>query len=451
MYALQRTMVIYLCPVDRKYACSWEGHSGDILDHFEKEHDDLLFFTNTINVDLKIPSENRLFFIDDEIYLAQTKIYEKILVIFLRYLGPEKLAAKITYTVILKIRDEAIGHEYISVSENCSVELKLELLEKFHGELECVECTFNISKEFNNSSSDDGVFFEDDIHQEHMYFPHMPIPRKRSLDEYKRRNSANEQEIEDGNNEVTLSRSKTTNFEEIKRRNVVKRCSSSIGLGAIQENDSGLNCTNCGVILIPPIFLCPCGLNFCLKCQSGVCKICLEKITDERNMDLEYKYNKYLHPCKYKKMGCPQKLVYSDLHQHEISCAFCEYRCPVDECSFEGQFKGVSKHLKLIHGSTKMLEVFILVFQNTSEAFLVNEEKGIFYCYTKYFPDSVLWEAKFCGPKERRFFCEIKFKDGKLKKPLLLRKIENTYSVRMSFQELKRLKLKAKKCNPHYN
>ncbi|KAJ8978202.1 hypothetical protein NQ317_013148 [Molorchus minor] len=55
-------MVIYLCPTDRKYACSWEGHSSDILDHFEKEHDDLLFFINSAVIDLKTSSENMLFF-----------------------------------------------------------------------------------------------------------------------------------------------------------------------------------------------------------------------------------------------------------------------------------------------------------------------------------------------------------------------------------------------------
>ncbi|KAJ8978201.1 hypothetical protein NQ317_013147 [Molorchus minor] len=324
------------------------------------------------------------------------------------------------------------------------LEINLNRLESVYGELDFMNCTFNVTKDFGSNSSDDGVFLEEDTHQFHLEFPHMPIPRKRSLDNGERRNLSDSNTTDKPINEVYLTRSKTINFEEIKRRNVIKRCNSTISLGAIQENESDLNCTSCGVILIPPIFICPCGHNFCLKCKGVVCKLCNEGITDERNTELEEKYNKYLHPCKYKRMGCPQKLVYSDLHQHEITCTFCEYRCPVDECTFEGQFKGLANHLKLIHGSTKILEVFILVFQNISEAFLVNEEKGIFYCYSKYSHDCVLWEAKFCGPKERRFFCELKFKDGKLKKPLLLRKIENTYSVRMSHQELKRLKLKSK-------
>lgn len=436
-------MVIYLCPVDRKYACSWEGHSSDILDHFEKEHDDLLFFTNTVKVDLKTSSENRLFFIDDEIYLGQTKICENVLHIYLRYLGPEKLAAKISYTVNLRSGDQLISSEYVSVSDQGWLEVKLDSLEEIYDEVEYLQCTFNITKGFGSNSSDDGVFLEDDLPHDSLYFPHMPIPRKRSLDEGKRK-SLISLGSESDTSEISLVRSKTINYEEIKRRNMLKRAGSTISLGAIEETDSDLNCTNCGVILVPPIFLCPCGHSFCLKCKSGVCKLCAEDITDERNIELEGKYNKYLHPCKYKKMGCPQKLIYSDLSGHEATCAFCEYKCPMDECSFVGQFKNLSKHLKLIHGSTKILEAFIMFFQNNSEAFLVNEEKGIFYCYVKYFPDSVMWEALFCGPKERRFFCELKFKEGKLKKPLLLRKIENTYSVRMSFQELKRLKLKSK-------
>ncbi|KAJ8915208.1 hypothetical protein NQ315_015431 [Exocentrus adspersus] len=437
-------MVIYLCPADRKYVCSWEGHSSDILDHFEKEHDDLLFYTNTVEIDLKTSSENRLFFIDEEIYLGQTKIQDNVLGIYLRYLGPEKLATKITYTINLRSGNDLISPEHVSVSEKGCLEVKLKSLEELYSEVERLQCTFNITKGFGSNSSDDGVFLEDDLlHQEGLYFPHMPLLRKRSFDDGKYRSSIS-QSSENDVQESSLTRSKTINYEEIKRRNIIKRAGSTISLGAIQETDSGLNCTNCGVILVPPIFLCPCGHNFCLKCKGGICQLCSEEITDERNAELEEKYNKYLHPCRYKKMGCPQKLVYSELQGHEVSCAFCEYKCPMDECSFVAQFKGMSKHLKLIHGSTKILEAFIMFFQNTSEAFLVNEERGIFYCYVKYFPDSVMWEAKFCGPKERRFFCELKFKEGKLKKPLLLRKIENTYSVRMSFQELKRLKLKSK-------
>uniref|UniRef100_V5G1K5 Uncharacterized protein n=1 Tax=Anoplophora glabripennis TaxID=217634 RepID=V5G1K5_ANOGL len=182
-------MVIYLCPVDRKYACSWEGNSSDILDHFEKEHDDLLFFTNTIKIDLKTPSENRLFFIDDEIYLGQTKIYDNVLVIYLRYLGPEKLAAKISYTVNLRSGDQLVSQEYVSVSEQGSLEIKLESLEEVYNEVEHLHCTFNITKGFGSNSSDDGVFLEDDLHHDTFDFLHMPIPRKRSLDEGKRKAS----------------------------------------------------------------------------------------------------------------------------------------------------------------------------------------------------------------------------------------------------------------------
>ncbi|KAG5879691.1 hypothetical protein JTB14_006476 [Gonioctena quinquepunctata] len=224
----------------------------------------------------------------------------------------------------------------------------------------------------------------------------------------------------------------------------MKRCKSTMSLGAISENDFSVNCSSCGILLSPPIYICPCGQNFCDECQTSNCRICNEDVTYEHNSELEKKFNRFLLPCRYKAYGCPEKLIYNELSNHEHNCTFCDYKCPIDGCYFEGQFKHTCKHLKLIHGSTRMLESFIVVFQNIPEAFLVNEDRGIFYCCVQYYDDRVLWQAKFCGPMEKRFFCELKFKDGKIKQPLLLTRKNNIYSIEISHQELKRLKLKAK-------
>lgn len=488
-------MAIYLCPSDKKYTCSWEGSAEDILEHFQQEHDELLYFSDSFYIDLLTSSENRLFLIDEEIYLTQTQISERVLILKLRYLGPPKLALKISYNIMLKISEQVCPMQYINTTPEGSLTVDLQKLELDFPDLQTMKCILNITKAFDNNNSggsSDSVFVDETVdvkdglndqselneanvpneideinlpsEQEitsapneleetstpseisETSIPNTPSSAKKFIIEEQTEEddpSSSEEKYEKSNRKASLSRSKTINVEELKRRNI-RRAKSNLSLGPIQENDSAINCFQCGIILKPPIYVCPCGQNYCYECQAGVCRICEERVTYERNLELEEKYNKFLYPCKYKKLGCPQKLIYTDLYQHEVNCTFCEYKCPMEECHFEGQYKGLCKHLKLIHGSTKLLESFIVVFQNVSEAFLVNEERGIFYCYVKYEPESVLWEAKFAGPKDRSFFCELKFKDGKLKQPILLKKIDNLYSVRMHNNELKKMKIKAK-------
>nr|XP_023026378.1 uncharacterized protein LOC111514372 [Leptinotarsa decemlineata]XP_023026379.1 uncharacterized protein LOC111514372 [Leptinotarsa decemlineata]XP_023026380.1 uncharacterized protein LOC111514372 [Leptinotarsa decemlineata] len=437
-------MVIYLCPTDKKYACSWEGSAEDILPHFEQEHDDLLHFNDTFEIDLEVSSENRLFFLDEEIYLAQIRVSNNIMEIFLRYLGPDRIACQLSYNIIFKFNYELCPASCITVRNGyVSVDLsKLEYLES----VRTLQCTLIISRIETGANSDEDVFLERNFQETELdgRLPHMPLQRQKKVEEDNISCiTTNTRKQLKTNTDVSLSRSKTINLEDYKRKHI-KRCMSTLSLGAIEENEFSVNCTTCGVILVPPIYLCPCGQSFCSKCQTGICCFCNESVTFKRNEELEDNFTRFLLPCKYKTFGCPEKLIYTELRNHENNCIFCEYKCPIDGCGFEGLFKHMRKHLKVIHGSTKMLESFIVVFQNIPEAFLVNEDKGIFYCFVRYFDDRVLWQAQFCGPKERRFFCELKFKDGKLKQPLLLKRTGIVYSVEIYLQDLKRMKLKSK-------
>ncbi|CAG9861085.1 unnamed protein product [Phyllotreta striolata] len=426
-------MLVYLCPSDKKYTCSWEGPAEDILRHFEEEHDELLHFNDTFGIDLLTPSENRLMFIDEEIYLTQITVADNKLEIKLRYLGPQTIAKKITYNILLRFCSGLNQSLNITAIENGSIIVDLCGIPS---EINYVSCTLNINKDRLQETED---IFGEYVNNHEVSIQHSvpDVSRKYSLREHS-------STIVVKTTESSLTRSKTISLEEIKRRHL-KRAKSTVSLGAITEDVNDSNCTDCGITLSPPIFLCPCGHSFCSGCQNSVCRLCLEKVTFERNYHLEEKFNKFLVPCKYKKNGCPEKLIYSELANHIKTCTFCDYTCPVAGCFFEGQYKHTVKHLKIIHGATKMLDSsFIVVFQNIPEAFLVNEEKGIFHCIARYLEDSVVWEAQFCGPKERVFFCELKFKEGKLKQPLFLNRNENFYSTEMTFQELKKMKIKAK-------
>lgn len=501
-------MAIYLCPTDKKYHCSWEGHPEDILHHFEKEHDDLLHYNDTFNIDIAIPSENRLFFIGGEIYLTQILTNNQNLIFKLRYLGPEKLARKITYNLSFRISNYVCQSEYLKTTPQGFFEIDLAGLKNTYADLENLTCSLNITKEFVDDDSVESVFFEDtstvtDKIEQVSYTDSIlqqdigiireneTVPetvQQEVVDEVEQKQPENVEKIDETNDMVIekdsnelnviqntdtidvkeeampeigvmfrnsvrhtsdppevspLQRSKSTAFEDMRRS--WYRAKSTLSLCSIQEMDSAVICTNCGDILKIPVYICPTGHHFCESCQPGTCHLCELKITFVRDAELEKIINKFsLSSCQYHKYGCPEKLLHTDLHQHEVNCAFCTYNCPMGECFFEGQYKGLVKHLKLIHSSTKLLSSFILAFNNYAEAFLANEEKGIFYCYATYSSQDVTWVAKFCGPKGRNFFCELKFKDGKVKEPVLLKKKDGVYSVTKSLNELKRMKLKAK-------
>lgn len=496
-------MTVYLCPTDKKYHCSWEGHAENILDHFEKEHDDLIHYSETFDIDLETPTENRLFLIDGEIYLIQVFLKETILILKLRYLGLEKFASRICYNINIRANDKYCQIEEIIVTPEGFLEVNLARLRNVHTDVHFVTCILHITKEFSDEDSLDNIFNEEkaavpnerDFDENNQNTEYVNIQENteeqaiHTLDDDNEKvfvdrkeeliNSGEEENeipkkvsgeemVEAINEEIdtepvqvvreeiqynsirhdfpevsNLSRSKSTAFEDMRKK--WSRAKSTLSLGSIQEIDNTVTCTNCGNCLKIPIYVCPTGHHFCEKCQLGICRICEQKITYVRDAGLEKAINKYsLSPCQFQRFGCPEKLLHNDLHQHEVNCLFCIYKCPIAECHFEGQFKGLCKHLKLIHSSTKLLSSFILSFNNYPAAFLANEEKGIFHCYVTCGPEDITWTAKFCGPKERNFFCELKFKNGKVKEPVLLKKNENEYAVKINLNDLKRMKLKAK-------
>lgn len=488
-------MKIYLCPSDKKYHCSWEGQAEDILDHFEKEHDDLIHYNETFQIDLETTSENRLFLLEEEIYLTQIFSDQSQVIMKLRYLGPERLAKKIDYNLIIRNSNQRWKSDCVKITPEGFFQVNLDGFKEYDTELKSLTCSLHVNKAFMDDSSLESVSIEEtatinptqatDINYETLTIGNdeddttqstkidaEDIERKKIIIE-DREETHNNVHIVSVENSVTkterkadnisisdfrmeneniksenletsyLSRSKSTAFEDMRR--IWYRTKSTVSLSSIKEIDSPIICTNCSNCLKVPIYICPNNHHFCEKCQAGVCGICEMKITFIRDADLEKVINKVsIEPCQYQKYGCPEKLISNDLHQHEVNCLFCLYKCPMAECSFEGQFKGLCKHLKLIHASTKLLSSFILSFNNYPEAFLANEERGIFYCYVRYGSEEVEWSAKFCGPKERNFFCELKFKDGKLKQPLLLQKTDNVYSIKRSLIDLKRMKIKPK-------
>lgn len=471
---------IYLCPADKKYGCTWEGISDEIYEHFREEHEDLLFFTGSVNIPLDVTSENRLLLVDTEIYLLQTKICRDYFNIYLRFLGPSKIASCLTYEIEISANGIKMGKQDIEICDGY-FRIALECIYTLFGDVNTICCKLLVSGDFSSNSSNDSVFIKekngsnnnnvfidetDNLLQRQKseeltssledFFctsqdENSPIEtrqKKVSLDETNRATWHYAFKSKTPKEHTLLTRSQTFSSEDLKRNSVIKRHASMRSLGSIAESDldSELKCSNCESHLAPPIFLCITDHNICVNCyrNNKTCSLCDKEITADRNEELEEKSINYLYSCTNKKNGCSKKFTHREILDHEINCMFCLYLCPIEECYYKAGYKAMISHLNLIHSSVKMFQSFIAIFQKYQELFLVNETMGIFYCTWVQIENKIVWKAKFCGPKSRKFFCELKFKGKKFKTPLLLTKHDDYYFKEMEVWELKEQKIKPK-------
>lgn len=440
-------MLVYLCPADRKYQCSWEGHCEDIIAHFENEHDHLLHYTENFDIDLETPSENRIFLIEEEVYLTQIAIKDAKLILKLRYLGPLEYAKRITYNIKLLAQDKVCQADLVKVTPEGFLEVDLKEINSIYNGVQVMVCSLKISKCFQSDTFEKVKPSSEVISHKNKQIEKTNAKQREddsvfTTVETDLADNINPEEMLVVRNKLDrLGRSHSAATEYQNRRYL--RAKSTLSLDAVPEIDKF--CVGCRVFLNSSIYWCPNGHHFCEKCQRNICCVCHEtvsSINDDQLQNIPKKYT--LMQCQFLKYGCPEKIFSHELRQHEIYCLFCVYSCPIDGCHFQSAFKGLCSHLKLIHSSTKLLSGLILSFSKHKEAFLANEERGIFYVQAKYEGDIASWTVQFCGPKERNFFCELKFKDAKLKQPLLLKKIESTYKLQKSISQLKDNKIKAK-------
>ncbi|KAJ3627829.1 hypothetical protein MTP99_015178 [Tenebrio molitor] len=439
--------VIYLCPADKRLLCSWEGHASEIKQHFEKEHDRLLFHTNQVEIDLNTLPENRLLYLDEEMYLLQNYIENETLRLKLRYLGLNEIASKMQYDICITIN--GISYKYESERYfSCVIpkaeewEINLECLEKYHGKLDSLVCTVLIdehnfhkrrtsdtSLRINNRYVEKNVCdLTEEEYTEALYLVDEKIKRLRDSRDFMDKIS----QLNFSILEEPFTNTHSPSEEQIPEE-----------LPNIPE-ELDLSCTSCHLDMLPPIYLCVSGHNVCSRCKSHPCKVCNAMITTSRNIALENVSRTHLHHCRYASDGCTEKYMYNQLRAHEARCQFCRYKCPSDDCPFEGRFTHFLNHLKVVHGSVKIGFSTRNDFPKNHELYVVNKAVGVFFCKSEQKNDSICWRATFCGPTERQFFCEINFKGSKYKEPIFLKRHENVYELTKPVAELKKMKAKAK-------
>ncbi|CAH0553987.1 unnamed protein product [Brassicogethes aeneus] len=111
-----------------------------------------------------------------------------------------------------------------------------------------------------------------------------------------------------------------------------------------------LECPVCMETMRAPIYLCSNGHSVCFSCKEELeqCPTCKGWWANIRNYFMENFTKNIKYPCKYKKSGCNEIVIESQLGKHEAKYPSRIYQCPMD-CFETGNFEFILKHLKTNH------------------------------------------------------------------------------------------------------
>lgn len=451
--------VVYICPTDNRLQCSWRGSAEDIMDHFIQEHEDLLVHSSEVDIDLTVVSENRLLFLNEEIYLIQSKIENDSLKIGLRYLGPQMIAKSIFYDIVVKVDEQSYfpnyfgnGPSIFEVIDGFWI-INLAYLRILHDNLDSIQCNFSISTKPENFSVD---FEEIDVpdvsnhsvnQEEAVSSDDSTVIQDDEIDEILNEDSEPRLRENKSFEEDALDNISALNFNMLESSSrYCRRYSSFMGIPEelfTEKVKTNLSCSNCFINMLPPIYLCVNDHNICAECRYESCKICYGIVTENRNKDLEEYSRKCLHLCRYHQEGCMESFMYNEIRNHEIKCSYCVYRC-MQDCSFKGKFLEFHSHFKVTHPSCKIIYKTPADFPRNSEFFICDNRLGIFHCTAIFSKNNVRWIVIFLGPKDRNFSCELTFKGVRMQNVLFLKRLEDQYSLALSKEDMKKMKVKDK-------
>ncbi|KAJ3683793.1 hypothetical protein LUZ60_014020 [Juncus effusus] len=115
-----------------------------------------------------------------------------------------------------------------------------------------------------------------------------------------------------------------------------------------------LECPICLNAMFPPIHQCLNGHTICSDCKPklhNLCPTCRHELGNIRCLALEKIASSLIIPCKYQNSGCPSKLPYYSMIEHESRCEMRPYNCPYagSECNVVGDVGFLVEHLRDDH------------------------------------------------------------------------------------------------------
>lgn len=83
--------------------------------------------------------------------------------------------------------------------------------------------------------------------------------------------------------------------------------------------------------MVPPIHQCVTGHSICVKCKEDVkeCPACKKEIGNTQNFALAQLINYITYPCKHDR--CTFTAKARDIKQHEATCVYGPFKCPLKE------------------------------------------------------------------------------------------------------------------------
>ncbi|KAJ8927944.1 hypothetical protein NQ314_019577 [Rhamnusium bicolor] len=162
----------------------------------------------------------------------------------------------------------------------------------------------------------------------------------------------------------------------------------------------------CKYLTVSPIGVHPEGGNVCGRCLYG--KKSPPSSLFEYEGDLNFytildliplsllgyaSYAKSLFPCVNRFEGCSKLLPFSSIRNHEITCIYTKYKCPL--CQFEGVGSQLIQHFKTGHKRYLSSDdpIFILNLDNdVCETYLYRAKNMLFLVKVQYVKDITQFE-----------------------------------------------------------
>ncbi|XP_031334599.1 uncharacterized protein LOC116164544 [Photinus pyralis] len=435
---------VYICPSLPKMTCSWEGQAVDILKHVQNSHRSMLLDSQAFLVNILcngeenriLPSDKGLFLIQIKTVLEKMKLQIQLRFLAYRNANPDQIRYSLEVSCgVFGFTNETCDMEYNPVSNSKNgIEIDLGAIQLIVGHgistlLLKVNVYENIKQLIKLTSRSESVRLSCKSENENESCSDYPS----SQAYYDCENS--QDEIDDAQTSLTQETYSINSFE---LEDIDRVCENEYSVNMMQ-------CANCQCTMVPPIHICPNGHNVCYNCRNGICNICHKDITEVRNMGLE-DYSKTLkHPCRYEPQGCAEVCNYKEIRKHELQCCYCMYKCEL--CIFEGKLHDIGTHFRIVHPSTKIYDTMSGVYFRKGSNFIILNNLGVFYCTTSATDFYIEWKVVYCGPKERFFSCEVKItgkKSNQLLKHYFLKRDDNVYKWRVTWDELKSYHAKEK-------
>ncbi|KAJ8955778.1 hypothetical protein NQ314_006845 [Rhamnusium bicolor] len=344
----------YECPMSCFTNCEWKGTVKRLLDHFEQKHPTFILRDGQFELDfINSHKENYLLPFGEDLYVVSrmNDFKTNTFSCTVSYIGSNARAENYVYKIVLESGNK---------SQVYMIKNKLKTTTEIQGE--------NIRKILNDPTS--------------------IIARIEIM------------ESGDDTVENVIIVAKEVKEEE-------EYVNSELNYDML----SGLECVVCMEYMIPPIHQCITGHSICFHCKTKVaqCPTCRKEFQNTQNFALAQIIYHLTYPCKHSKCRFTAKARY--IRQHEESCVYGPFKCPLQEyenCNVQLIFSDVLDHVMNTHYEHVLeMDTVTLPFDNANEdddedkdCYILKYSFKLFKLHFLYRYHTFYWAMQLIGPAD---------------------------------------------------